>query len=442
MIGWSYDAWQLIFGQGSETARQLTILSTVVSVFALDTALNALMACCRCLIVDCLPAEKQKIAQAYASQVSGACQLLSYVLGTTDVHNLFSWLAESQFKIVLIYSAAASVFGAILTCWAVEERILVSRGKDEARQDIFTILGNILRTAQTLPPRIRSICFAQILVWHAWFPFLFYSSTWMGEVYAKSVPDRSLSADDKSRAGSFGMTMLSIVAMVCTLILPHFTAESGKRAVENGHKPTLAKLWGISQLVFGVAMISTLYIRDLWMAYAIVCVCGFCSCVSHWAPFTLLGEEIQHLNGGRMRRTSDVGHAYDVVRVVDEEELADDVNVSFNSTTPLGPGLERPATGDAISGKKDEAGSILGIHNIAVCIPQFIITFISSIVFRLLEPGAVDATAEAVKAAAEEAAAKTIAAPESAGNASTIPVVFAIGGFFALLAGVTTLRRL
>ena len=444
MMGWSHDIWQVIFGQGSEMARQLTVLTTILSVFALDTALNALMACCRCLIVDCLPAEKQKMAQAYASQVGGACSLLSYFLGTTDVHSTFPWLAESQFKIVLMYSAFASMFGAVLTCWAVEERVLVSRGKDDKRQDIFVILSKILRTAQTLPPRIRSICFSQMMVWNGWFPFYFYTSTWVGEIYARSLPGQTLTADDKSRAGSFAMTLLSIVSMASTIILPRLTADSGKRAIENGCKPTLAWLWGVSEIVFGVSLIATLYIEQLWAAYVVVCVAGFCSCISHWAPFTLLGEEIQYLGGGRARRPSDVPHAYDAVRVVDEEEMVDDVNVSFNSTTPLGPGFERPASArstalapppNASASRSDESGSILGIHNIAVCIPQFIITFVSSIVFKLLDP------ATSVEDAAEPAAAA--AATEGAPtNAASIPVVFAIGGFFAILAGITTLRRL
>jgi solute carrier family 45 protein 1/2/4 len=45
------------------------------------------------------------------------------------------------------------------------------------------------------------------------------------------------------------------------------------------------------------------------------------------------------------------------------------------------------AGGSSSSNQVPVAGIVLGIHNVFIVIPQFIISFISSVLFKFLEPG-------------------------------------------------------
>jgi hypothetical protein len=74
----------------------------------------------------------------------------------------------------------------------------------------------------------------------------------------------------------------------------------------------------------------------------------------------------------------------------------------------------------------DVAGEMLGLMNVFVTLPQFIMTFVSSIVFAILEPGK----------------SKELTEGKSQGRdgVSAIAVVMVIGGLGALVAGWFTLK--
>ena len=71
-----------------------------------------------------------------------------------------------------------------------------------------------------------------------------------------------------------------------------------------------------------------------------------------------------------------------VLRHSDSEDEDTEGGVSCRPTTP-----PSPAKGSG-AGKEtaDKAGVILGIHNVFLVLPQFIVTFFSSIIFYLMEP--------------------------------------------------------
>jgi solute carrier family 45 protein 1/2/4 len=180
-----------------------------------------------------------------------------------------------------------------------------------------------------LPPAIRSICYAQFFAWIGWFPILFYTSVWVGEIYTREAiaggrdaNDPDLTAD-ATRAGSKALFMNAVVNLSTSVFLPFLVSSSGIRAEPtpvSTHRSTvraesssegltirasrlmqkldkiraiikvpsrlrmqlplpgftLIKAWILGQAVFAATMFATWFASSVWSAQAIICVNGFC----------------------------------------------------------------------------------------------------------------------------------------------------------------------
>ena len=72
-----------------------------------------------------------------------------------------------------------------------------------------------------------------------------------------------------------------------------------------------------------------------------------------------------------------------------DEELENELqDLSYSLDTPTSPSRRRapPKAG----GTADKAGVILGIHNVFVVLPQFVVTLMASIIFHIMEPPSTD----------------------------------------------------
>jgi solute carrier family 45 protein 1/2/4 len=128
-----------------------------------------------------------------------------------------------------------------------------------------------------------------------WFPFLFYSTTWVGEIYLRYnvSPDAKNSKDpltDIGRVGSMSLIVFSIVTFIGSITLPwmvkspeddkpEFTprppasiAPIVKTVVER--KPSLLTAWTVAHLIFAGSMIFAPFVSSLRFATVLVAVCG------------------------------------------------------------------------------------------------------------------------------------------------------------------------
>jgi solute carrier family 45 protein 1/2/4 len=325
--------------------------------------------------------------------------LIGYGFGAIDLSRLFgTTLGDSQFKQLIVVAGSMLLATVGTTCWAVSERVLVAEdwGKEAdgeeavASESFLELIRQIWTTAQNLPERIQAICFVQFWCWIGWFPFLFYSTTWLGEVYlrfnapadAKNHPD---SLGQVGRVGSSALVMFSIVTFASSVIMPWFI-DSPDEDTEGftprppqslawvvtevqKHKPKLVAAWSYSHIIFAGSMCAAPFVTSLRAATAIVALCGIPWALACWAPFTFIGMEIDRL---RTSNASAPGHKQRSSLDIDAEKRGVE---STNS----------PSEDSAVSG--DLSGVYLGILNVYTTLPQFIGTFISWVVFSILEPG-------------------------------------------------------
>jgi solute carrier family 45 protein 1/2/4 len=331
--------------------------------------------------------------------------IIGYAMGAIDLVQLFGpRFGDTQFKQLTVIAAMGILLTACITCWAVTERILIEARHDPRRasqhQGRFKVARQIYSTVLTLPPRIRGICNAVFWSWIAWFPFIIYSSTWVGETYFRyDVPSSARSSEDAlgemGRIGSMALTVYSTVSFLSAWILPalirapveeetytHRPPASIAPLVEalNKHKPDLLTAWMLSSVVFAIAMFSTPFATSFRFATWIVAFCGIPWCVSQWAPVAFLGVEVNKLSGGDTASGALPGGGPKSSIELSRLEKGGGGGV-LEAVGAAGAG------GHGVGSTGELSGIYFGILNIYVTVPQFLSTMMSGVVFAILEPG-------------------------------------------------------
>jgi len=200
--------------------------------------------------------------------------LIGYIVGTIDLVEMFgTTFGDTQFKKLTVIAAVALLLAVAVTSWAVTERVLISGKESNSKEGVLQIVRQIFHATMTLPPRIQAICWAQFWSWIGWFPFLFYSTTWVGETYFRfdapqNMKESKDALGDIGRIGSMALVVFSLVTFVGALVFPSLiqspdeklftprppTALAGFLTKFNMYKPDLLSAWMCGHLMFAGAM--------------------------------------------------------------------------------------------------------------------------------------------------------------------------------------------
>jgi solute carrier family 45 protein 1/2/4 len=380
----------------------------------------------RAFIVDCAPAHQQETANAWASRLTGVGNIIGYVLGYMDLPKTFPFLGNTQFKVLCVISTFSLAITLLISCLYIKER--------DPRLDAPSLSGNpgliaffkqVIKSARLLPPQIRKVCEVQLAAWVGWFPFLFYSTTYIGQLYVNPIfeehpdlPETEINRawEDATRVGTFALLINAIITLASNIILPALTVPSYGRVrglayethrrrdsssslredgttsepLLDGHaiittsttddeKPsimtkiripglTLRRTWLLSHLLFALCMLSTFFITSTQVATAVLAIVGISWAVTLWAPFALISAEVAQSAAARQLSRTQQQHHHHLHE--DEDEDEDDIESAPKIEA------ERPA---------DEAGIVLGLHNVAISLPQIFSTLVSSIIFNALQ---------------------------------------------------------
>ena len=143
------------------------------------------------------------------------------------------------------------------------------------------------------------------------------------------------------------------------------------------------------------------------------------------------------------RLESDGNETSLVLHHSDEEDEDDDrarSSASYRADSP-NAAMRRPT---ALKGKgkdtADKAGVILGIHNVFLVLPQFVVTFMSWAIFKIMDPAPLPPNVEADMG---PGSVDTITRREgmvSGGSSDSVGLIFRIGGISALIGGIICMR--
>ncbi|QVM09373.1 hypothetical protein D8B26_004033 [Coccidioides posadasii str. Silveira] len=423
VLGWTTEIVS-IFISDTQLRKSVTITVAVLSIYATDFAINVVQACCRSLIVDTLPIPQQQLGSAWASRMTAVGSLIGYAIGSVDMLSRFgTTLGNTQFKQMTVIAALSLITAVSVTSYAVKERVLISVRDTDSRAGAIKILSQLFRTTFNLPPRIKAICWAQFWAWIGWFPFLFYSSTWVGETYFRYEVPKSAVEQSKDtlgevgRLGSLSLVIFSMITLVSSVVLPfgvlspenkggRFTPRPPRGVVRLLKKiafvrPDLQTAWMMSHIIFAATMIFAPLAKSVRFATFLVAICGIPWAVTSWAPFAFMGVEINRLAISSTSRNSTVTmitsagassrhSAYLPLETTD----GNNSDLEFDNASVLRLNHRHDGDSDFESDVEDDesastgelAGIYLGVLNVYTTLPQFVGTFISWIVFSILEP--------------------------------------------------------
>ncbi|KAI8377773.1 major facilitator superfamily domain-containing protein [Radiomyces spectabilis] len=370
---------QSLYPNDAEHAAHTYAIVVAVSAFYfLDFTLNAVQAICRALILDIPPLWQQEYANAWSARMSNSAMVIGYFVGYLDLVTYFPWLGDSQIKVFCIVAMVVFCATLAVTCIGVKEKPL--EAVDQDNQPWYHTFMYIWRAFRFLPKPIQSLCNTQFFAWMGWFPFLFYSTQWVSDIYFATHPsDTDRDWSEGTRAGSFALLCYSIVSVIAGIIIPAVGMRFEKRA------PWLSMLniYTASHLMVAAALLSAWYVRSVLAATVVLAIMGIPWAIVLWIPFSLVGEYVSYEDERRQLQAaspSSSSVSSSPVRLEDQQEEFD-------------------------------AGMILGVHNMYIVFPQFAVAIIAAFIF---------AAADAVKR----------------DESSSVASVLAFGGLMALIAAV------
>jgi solute carrier family 45 protein 1/2/4 len=407
----------------SEGVKVAIMATAVLGIYVLDFAINTVQAAIRAFIVDCAPAHQQEAANAMASRITGLGNIVGYVAGYVELPKYLWFLGDTQFKILCALASIALASTVVLSTAVIRERDPRLDGPPpQSKPSVFSFFFTISKSIQRLPPQIRRVCQVQFCAWIGFFPLLFYTSSYIGEIYVEPYleanPHMTPAELDRlyeraTRVGTFALLINSVVSLLTNVFLPFFIAPTydsqpivagvpGETDAVTGHgaedsdadQPsildylripgfTLKRAWLGALLLFSGAMFCTVLVRTITAATVLIGLVGITWAMTLWAPWAIISAEISRRDAARRAQ-----------------------KMRSPSLRAQGGGAG-PAEEDET--EEDQAGVILGIHNMAIAAPQIIATVGSSIIFKIWQK------------------------PRGTPGDRSISVVLALGGFFVLL---------
>ena len=498
---------------GSPGAKSAIIFFATVAMYVLDFSINTVQAGIRAFIVDNAPAHQQESANAWASRITGVGNVLGYVFGYTDLPSRFPFFGNTQFKVLCVIASLSLGTTLLISCLYIQERDPRLEGPPaNDNPGVWAFFKQVFKSVKRLPPQIRKVCEVQFFAWIGWFPFLFYITTYIGQLYVNPFLVPELSDDElhklweqATRVGTFALLIYAIISLLANLFLPFLVEPtyvpkqpldssetirpslspslsfrsrrsslgalpfSASTANLGSYPPTspdfsqrsksspvlsrqLAKLripnltlrrtWILSQLFFAICMFTTFFISTPIAATIMTAFVGISWSVTLWIPFALISAEVaqqDEVRREKLRQTrQEIGRR---VRAETSSARSDHIGLDDSPTSKLrrhhhhhhnhpllasqnpdhdlnpissttittssssSSSTTQPPTPQEVvittpqqetSGGEeeekeeeeeppDQAGMILGLHNVAISTPQILATLISSLVFHALQ---------------------------------------------------------
>ncbi|RHZ86718.1 hypothetical protein Glove_46g92 [Diversispora epigaea] len=363
------------FGNDDEV-RKMAITVAVISFYCLDFSLNAVQASCRSLILDIPPLHQQETGNAWAGRMMHIGNVIGYFTGFLDLKAIFSFLGDSQVKILCIISCIVFILALLVTCLSVKEVIYETSAIEDSRPWYHTFIY-IYRAFKYLPVPIQKICNVQFFSWMGWFPFLFFSTSWITSVYARTHSTQEKDFFEVStRYGSFALLIYSFVSVAAGIIIPHLTPKS-----DSSKNPfTIYNIYTASHIMFALVMLSTFFVDTVEQSIVLISSIGIPWAVAMWVPFTLVGEFVQQ-NESKLNNKNNNNNA------LAESSSSSEISSSASSSAVAVDNNNNNNKAGVEGGDENEfdAGMILGVHNMYIVFPQFIISIISALIIKLVE---------------------------------------------------------
>lgn len=346
-----------------------------------------------------------------ASRLTGVGNIIGYIAGYVNLPQITWWLGNTQFKDLCAIASLALGSTVLMSCLLIKERnpqLDEPNSRNRKQAGVFSFFISLFASMKRLPPQIKKVCVVQFCAWVGFFPMLFYTSSYIGEIYVQPFleenPNMTPEEIDElyekaTRVGTFALLIFSITSLLTNVFLPFFIAPTydsqpigeapGEGPVTSLRDPsqekkswtdrlvipglTLRRAWLLSQLLFMGSMLCAVLVRTVPAATVLVGLVGITWALTLWAPWAIISAEIS-------RRDA----------LLRQKRRAFSPPEGAGSSSNAAPGFDGYTSDqdhklDGSEDEADQAGVILGIHNMAIAAPQIIATIGSSLIFKIFQ---------------------------------------------------------
>ncbi|PKS10020.1 hypothetical protein jhhlp_004645 [Lomentospora prolificans] len=367
---------------GAVAHRDLVKAAAFAAVYSLEFGLNTIEPTLRALIIDCAP-NQQEAANGMASRSIALGNIIGFLAGSVDLTaHLPWWFGDTQFKALCAFASlvlAGTIIVTILCVREVDPNIIYGESSMHGVMGLQRYFKETVGAIGGLSKQIRTLCTVQLFACFAFYPVLFYASVYVAEIFVephlKENPHMNPEELDRlyekgTREGTAALSANAVLMLATTvlgplLVEPTYDSEearneesaAGSRWGRLFRIPgfTLKRAWIISLVLMAGILCIAPFVEAVELAVALVALLGYTWAIFAWAPFAIIGAD---------RREAEAAAHF----MASERPLlsGDDED----RTPPRGP-------------KQEQAGAILGIHNMAMCTAQLASTGVSLVVFGI-----------------------------------------------------------
>lgn len=345
-----------------------------------------------------------------ASRFVGIGNIVGYLAGYMNLPKLVWFFGDTQFKDLCAIASIALAVTVAMSCLLIPERDPRLEGPPaENKPGVLSFFKKIFASIKRLPPQTKKVCQVQFCGWIGFFPLLFYTSEYIAEIYIEPFVENNphMTPDEldrlyerATREGTFALLIFAIVGLITNVFLPFFIepvydSQPAITADAPGESPavfkdynedqkswleylvipgfTLRRAWMFAQILFTICMLCTVFVRTVAAATALIGLVGITWALTLWAPWAIISAEISQRE--EIRRA----------RFAAEQALSPGRGVASLDGYSSDENRQDRDLEDDEEKSSDQAGVILGIHNMAIAAPQIIATVSSSIIFKIFQ---------------------------------------------------------
>ncbi|KAI3991407.1 hypothetical protein MKX01_006706 [Papaver californicum] len=265
----------------SSKPKVISITIFILGFWILDVANNMLQGPCRALLADLTGTDQRRTrtANAFYSFFMAVGNILGFAAGSYT--NLYKFLPFSKTEACDVYCAnlktcffMAVILLLTLTTIAlssIQEKPITASSlsssssisispstindveMDEEAEANIAFVGEIVKALRDLPRPMWVLLLVTCLNWIGWFPFLLFDTDWMGrEVYGGKIGEGKQYGNGV-RAGSFGLMFNSVVLGFTSLGVEWLAKKVGG----------VKRLWFSVNLVLSIGLASTVWITKV-----------------------------------------------------------------------------------------------------------------------------------------------------------------------------------
>jgi solute carrier family 45 protein 1/2/4 len=161
---------------------------------------------------------------------AGVGNILGYLAGYVKLPQYLPWLGQTQFKVLCAIASfvmAITVGISVSTC--AERDPTFDNAPAETQGGVMGFFRGLFNSVGKLPPQIKRVCVVQFFAWIGWFPFLFYITTYVGEIYADpffeenpKMTEAEIDAvwENATRIGTRALLLFAIITFLASVVLP------------------------------------------------------------------------------------------------------------------------------------------------------------------------------------------------------------------------------